>query len=256
MLTAPRSAAGYARLLVVSGVFGVAALGACSDQPVGVSRTPAFSGPKSPSPALAAFDCTATRTAVSCKPAGSPGKGSALIIGGQHTYLNLTSSNVSYDSGTEIFQFDVTVQNLLNEAIGTPDGTVSATDGIQVFFASGPTVTSGTGSVTVANADGTGTFTNTGQPYFQYNEILPKDAVSSAKTWQLSMPATVNSFSFTVFVSTDVQPLLVINELLANPGGTITDANGEWVELYNAGTLAVTLNGLVFADSAASGRRP
>jgi hypothetical protein len=28
------------------------------------------------------------------------------------------------------------------------------------------------------------------------------------------------------------------------------------VELYNAGTLAVTLNGLVFADSAASGRRP
>jgi len=255
MLSAPRSAAGYLRLAVVSGVLGLAALGACSDQPVAVSRTP-LAAPKPPTPALAAFDCTATRTSVSCKPASSNGKGSALIIGGQHTYLNLTSSNVSYNSQSEIFQFDVTVQNLLNEAIGTPDGVVADTNGIRVFFGSGPSVTSGEGTVTVANADGTDAFTNSNQPYFRYSEILPKNAVSSAKTWQLSMPSTVNTFSFTLYVSTEVQYLLVINEVLANPGGTITDASGEWEELYNAGTLAVTLNGLVFADSAASGRRP
>jgi hypothetical protein len=49
---------------------------------------------------------------------------------------------------------------------------------------------------------------------------------------------------------------LVINEVLANPGGTILDANGEWFELYNAGSLPVDLQNLVIADSAASGRRP
>jgi hypothetical protein len=257
MLSAPRSAAGFVRLIVVCGVFGVAALGACSDQPVGVSRVPAFSAPKSPAPSLAAFDCTATRTSVSCKPAASPGKGSATIIGGQHTYVNLTSSNVSYDSQAERFQFDVTVQNLLNESIGTPNGVVADTNGIRVFFASGPTVTQGSGTMSVANADGTDLFTNSGQPYFRYSEILAQNAVSSAKTWQLNMPATVEQFTFTLYVSTEVQPLLVINELLANPNGIVSAEQPlEWVELYNAGTLAVTLNGMVFADSSASGRRP
>jgi hypothetical protein len=125
-----------------------------------------------------------------------------------------------------------------------------------VFFSSGPTVTSGTGGISVNNADGTGTFTSTNQPYFQYNQILAKDAVSAARTWQLSMPPTVNSFTFTLYIETDVQYLLVINEVLSNPGGTISDANGEWFELYNAGTRSVDLQGLVIADSAASGRRP
>jgi hypothetical protein len=163
---------------------------------------------------------------------------------------------VSYNSGTEIFQFDVTVQNLMKEALGTPDGTVADPEGIQVFFSAGPTVTGGTGTATVANADGTGTFTNTNQPYFAYHQILTKDQVTSAKTWQLNMPATATNFTFTLFVESEIQPLLVINEVLSNPGGTITDANGEWFEVYNAGSRRVKMQGMVIADSAASGRRP
>jgi hypothetical protein len=180
----------------------------------------------------------------------------ASIIGGQNQYVTLASSNVSYDSTTEIFQFDVTVQNLLNEAMGTPDGTVPDPDGIQVFFHSGPVATGGSGTITVENADSTATFTGTDQPYFAYHEILPSNAVSSPRTWRLSIPPTVTTFAFTVYIETDVQYLLVINELLANPGGAITDASGEWFEVYNAGTLKVDMQNLVLADSAASGRRP
>src|SRR4051812_461710 len=206
---------------------------ACSEQPVASSHPRA---PQSPGRVLQAFDCAASIDArsVSCRPARGHGGGSGVLIGGQNLNVRLTSSNVSYNAGTGIFQFDVTVQNLMNEAIGTPDGAVPDPDGIQVFFASGPTVTSGSGSVTVANADGTGTFTGTNQPYFAYNEIRAKDATTSAKTWQLQVTGTVNTFSFVVYVETDVQYLLVINEVLANPGGTISDANGEWFELYNA----------------------
>src|SRR5207249_3668281 len=68
------------------------------------------------------------------------------------------------------------------------------------FFFSGPTVTSGSGAVTVANADGTGTFMGTSQLYFFYNQILPTGNVSAAKTWEWSVPATVRTFAFQVFV--------------------------------------------------------
>ncbi|HEU4880691.1 MAG TPA: hypothetical protein VFT45_00560 [Longimicrobium sp.] len=232
------------------------ALAGCSDwQPLELSSRAA---PAPPPSLVQAFDCTATTAGtVSCRPpAAHAGQASRIVYGGQGVNVQITSSNVSYNSGTEIFQFDVTVQNLLNEAIGTPDGTVADPQGIRVFFATGPTVTSGTGSAYVANPDGTDTFTAPGQPYFAYAEILAKNEVSAARTWQLHIPSTAGSFSFTLLVETDVQYLLVINEVLANPGGAITDANGEWFEVYNAGTFAVDLQNLVIADSASTGRRP
>jgi hypothetical protein len=236
-----------------------AVLSACSDQqPVATTSGPMLV----PARAVQAFDCSgSTSGTLSCHDA-RPGTGDArgVLTGGQNTNLKLTSSNVSYDSQTGIFQFDVTVQNLMNEAMGTPDGTVADPDGIQVFFGSGPNVTSGTGSMSVANADGTGTFTGTNQPYFAYHEILAHNAVSQAKTWQLQVTGSVNTFNFIVYVETDLQYLLVINEVMVNPANYTTtpgpDAVGEWFELYNAGTRPVNLQGLVIADSAASGRRP
>jgi hypothetical protein len=232
-------------------------IAACADNtPTGTLPSAAVKQTK----ALAAVECTASikSRAVTCQapstvlPAGMRGD----ILGSQNQSVKLTSSNVSYNSGTEIFQFDVTIQNLNNEAIGTPDGTVASPGGIEIYFSNGPTVTSGSGSIAVANADGVDTFTGANQPYFAYHQILSKNAVSSAHTWQLSVPPGASTFSFGLLVETDIQYLLVINELLANPGGTISDANGEWIELYNAGSHSVNLQGLVITDSAASGRRP
>jgi len=239
--------------LPLSALLAAAALSACSDQqPVAPREVRVAPSAR----AIQAFECTGTTSGTLSCSSPRDGQGRGVLIGGQNTNVKLTSSNVSYNGGTGIFQFDVTVQNLMNEAIGTPDGTVADPDGIQVFFSSGPTVTSGTGSMSVANADGTGTFTAANQPYFAYHQILAQNAVSSAKTWQLQVTGSVNTFSFIVYIETDVQYLLVINEVLANPGGTILDANGEWFELYNAGTRSVNLQNLVIADSAASGRRP
>jgi hypothetical protein len=60
-----------------------------------------------------------------------------------------------------------------------------------------------------------------------------------------------------VALETSVQPMLVINEVMTNPVGLVTEEQPkEWFELYNAGTRPVDLQGMVIADSAASGRRP
>jgi hypothetical protein len=69
------------------------------------------------------------------------------------------------------------------------------------------------------------------------------------------MPLSVNSFTFSLLLDMDWEPKLVINEVMANPNGTL-DTDSEWFELYNAGSKPVDLENLVIADSAASGRRP
>jgi hypothetical protein len=142
--------------------------------------------------------------AVSCQGLQSdpvPGLSLSVIVGGQGAYVQLASDNVSYD-GSSVFQADVTVQNLIAQPMGTPDG--STVTGLKVFFHSGPTVTSGSGTVSVANADGTGTFTAANQPYFEYNTILQQNDVSAAKTWQWSVPPSATLFEFSVYVSTDI----------------------------------------------------
>jgi hypothetical protein len=142
----------------------------------------------------APITCTADVAAgtVEC---GGPSAAADAIVGSQGRVTLLRSSNVSYNSGTETFQFDVTLQNLGAQTLG------GSGSGTKVFFATGPTVTGGTGSATVLNADGTGTFTAADQPYFLYPDSLKKGATSAAKTWQLSMPPAVTSFTFTVLVS-------------------------------------------------------
>jgi hypothetical protein len=156
----------------------------------------------------------------------------AVVVGGQGTYVQLASTNVSYD-GSDVFQADVTVQNLIAQPMGTPDGTTVT--GIKVFFHTGPDVTSGTGTVTVANADGTGTFTGAVQPYFEYSEILQTNDVSAAKTWLWSVSPTVETFAFSVYVSTDIP--VVPGEWEATP----TPAFGTVDFTVNAQSSAITL---------------
>jgi hypothetical protein len=133
-----------------------------------------------------------------------------VTLGGQGQYVQLTSSNVSYAGST--FSFDVTVQNLIPQSLATTDGTTPAANGLRVFFASGPTVTSGSGAISVGNPDGVATFTAANQPYFEYSGtalgadgILSANETSSVKNWQLSVAPTVVTFSFQVYVNTEVQ---------------------------------------------------
>lgn len=236
--------------LVASFAVAAAALVACSDQPVGGRTSPG------PADGLQALDCRAVVTgtpSVSCtSPTPGAGGASAVMYGGQNTYVTLTSTNLTYNAGTQIFQFDAIVQNLMNEAIGTPDGVTPAPDGIRVFFYEEPS-----NGVTVSEPTGTAFFTSANQPYHAWFEVLDRDEVSSVKPWKFHVPNGVASFSFRVLVEAEVQYQLVINEVMANPVGAVTAEQPlEWVELYNAGTRPVDLQNLLIADSAASGRRP
>jgi alpha-tubulin suppressor-like RCC1 family protein len=181
--------------------------GACTDHPLPVSlpEAPPDAGP--PLPQVIACRADVVAATVSCsRPQEEPAPGlSLLILGGQDTLVTLTSSNVSYDGGTEVFQADVTVQNLIGQPLGTTDGTPLYPEGVRVFFHRGPVVVVGSGDVSVLNETGTATFIQTEQPYFQYDEVLDTDEISSPMTWQWDVPSTVATFEFDVYVSAAVQ---------------------------------------------------
>jgi hypothetical protein len=232
------------------------ALIACADlqQPAAPELQPEL--PETPAEVVQAVTCEASLSAETVRCAAPRTGARANIIGGQGVYVQLASSNVAYTAADSLFGFDVTIQNLLNEALGSPDGVTPDAAGIRIFIHAGPSATAGEGTITIHNADGLGTFTAAGQPYWQYDEILSRDEVSAAQRWELKVPPSVETFTFIVYVAAETQALLVINEVLVNPAGTTIESTGDWVEIYNAGTLSVDMQGLVIADSAASGRRP
>ena len=89
--------------------------------------------------------------------------------------------------------------------MATPDGTTATGNGVRVFFYTLPN-----NGVTVANPDGTGTFTASNQPYYQYSGaalgadgILASSEVSSSKNWQFNLNGA-SSFTFQVYVTTQL----------------------------------------------------
>jgi hypothetical protein len=169
----------------------------------------------------------------------SAGMNFSLVLGGQGAVLRLASSGTAYNSGTQAFTSDVTVENLIAQPMNTADGTTPDAGGIKVFFNSGPTVTGGTGTVTVANADGTGTFTQVNQQYFMYSSgaILASGSTTASKLWQFTVPGTVTQFTFEVFVTTrlqdEVNPIVALG--LSRSPSALTIAPG------GSGTTTVTL---------------
>lgn len=185
-----------------------AATTACADRESPVATTPTIpSGPPAPSITVQALECTGNLQAltVSCEPATPQGNGQGdIIVGNQNVYVKLTSTNVAYNGGTGRLTFDVTVQNLLEQPMGTLDGTTLAAGGIRIFFHQAPAVTSGTGIAAVV-PDGFATFTAAGQAFYQYDEVLDNAEVSAARTWTLVFPPTVGTFDFLLYVSAPVE---------------------------------------------------
>jgi hypothetical protein len=163
-----------------------------------------------PTSQLVVLNCEASRkelrvTCTEPQAGGNKGKVAAdIVYGGQNTFVTLTSTNVAYNSGTGRFTFDVTVKNLLQQSIGTTDGTTLAPTGVRAFFQSGPTVTGGSGVAAVL-PDGFGTFTAAGQSYYQYDQVIANGVTSTAKTWTIIISPTVDTFTFLLMVSAPVQ---------------------------------------------------
>jgi len=186
------------------------------------------------------------------------------MLGGQGVYVRLASSGLSYNSGTGLFSFNVTVQNLSSAALATTDGATRDTNGLRVFFNSGPATTVGTGTVDVLNATGQSAFTGSNQSYYQYggqisgvdqselgaDGLLSTGEVSTAKNWQFNVPSSVTSFAFTVYVATEMAPgtpataapqitAVSPNPLVPGAPATITGTNFNAV----AGNNAVLIGG-------------
>ncbi|HYW10212.1 MAG TPA: lamin tail domain-containing protein, partial [Longimicrobium sp.] len=231
-------------------------LAACADR---APFSPDLPSPELPGGAVASrtFDCVADVRAgsVSCAAAGAGASGaSRAIVGGQNTFVRLASSNVAYNSGTGAFTFDVTLTNLLGvtagtypQAMGTADGVNADADGMRVFFNSGPTATSGSGTITVQTADSAALTSSEKQPLYRYNGILEPGTTTAAQGWALNVPSSVNTFAFTLYVATQLEPAVVITELMANPAGVL-DENAEYVEIRNMGIAPVSLFGWIVQD--------
>jgi hypothetical protein len=188
----------------------VAGAAACIDSanPLGPARQPAGPAEGAPPIELARMECTASvRTGtVQCAAPQIAGASADLVYGGQNRFVVLTSSNVEYDAATRKFTFDVRVRNLLRQAIGTTDGTTADPSGVKVFMVDLPRPTEGTGSITIDNADGTGSFSaSEPQPYFRYVNRLAQYDQSSTRRWQLDVDPSVATFAFTVAVASPVQ---------------------------------------------------
>jgi hypothetical protein len=183
------------RIWPIASLLLLAVLSACD----GDALTAPLATPGGPAAAME-LRCTVSVAAATlvCERPGGAARGE-LLLGGQGVRVKLTSSNVSIDPGTSTLQTDVTVRNLMSQAIGTPDGTTVS--GVRVFFHQLPTVTEGSGTVTVQNPDGLATYTAANQPYFLYDEILYPQGTSAAKTWRFTVPSTATVFVFSVYVA-------------------------------------------------------
>ncbi|HEX8432410.1 MAG TPA: IPT/TIG domain-containing protein, partial [Longimicrobium sp.] len=226
---------------------------ACGDRP---SNPVAVPVPDAPAGTTAELDCTAVVAtgAVTCGPRVVQG-GAAFdrrTVGGQGTYVRITSSNVTYAS--EVFAFDVVVQNSSNLPMATDDGTTPDAEGVRVVIPAPPAATSGTGDITVANESGRAVFTGSEpQDYFQYggsagseigaDGILTSGEISAVKRWQFNVPASVTTFSFTVWVATHM------------PAGTI-ETIAPQVSSFSASPLVpgqtVTITGINFDPTPAN----
>lgn len=159
-------------------------------------------------PTLATVTCVAqVRGGVVSCGQQSAGASADRILGGQGINLRVTSSNVLYDSVSGKFAFDVTLQNLLVQQMGKLD---SATiTGSRIFFHSLPVATAGTGVVSVDSADGVGLFTGSSQPYYDYPGVLKYGEVSAPRRWVLTVPKTVTTFAFQLYVNTNLLPVVL-----------------------------------------------
>ncbi|MBI4503232.1 MAG: hypothetical protein HY700_19005 [Gemmatimonadetes bacterium] len=218
--------------------------------------------------AVACEVTVASRTMTCDSPSvpASPGLALNVILGGpQGRYVQLASTGTTYNSGTQAFTSSVTVQNTMAQPMGTTDGTTADPNGTRIFFYSGPTVTSGTGAVSVVG-DGTATFTAPNQAYYQYDGVITPGSTSAAKTWTFMVPSTVNTFAFGVMVSTRLPDEAVVFrwEAMTPPAGDETNdfyhvatargevwasgANGKIIHYTDAGGWVEQLTGATGSD--------
>jgi hypothetical protein len=152
-----------------------------------------------------------------------------LVIGGQNVYVTIGFSNFAYNSATNLFSLNVTVQNLMAQPLGTTDGVTAATQGTRIFVVGGPSVTSGSGTITIPSDSGTATFTAPNQIYWQYDGILKPDSISKPSNWKFVLPSQTSGIQFVVEVSAPIPAeASVLRWTTLRQGLSDSSYNGVW----------------------------
>ena len=212
-------------------------------------------------------------------PARTIGSGvSAAIYGSQNVNARLYTSRATIDSTstTKTWSMPLGLRNLLSYPIGSNQGSAAPSDTSGVFVAliGGPTVTATSGScaspcaVSMAQYDGTASFTSPSQPYMYWHERLDAmqpaaagDTVSARRPFVFTGPRAVTNFRFVLIVSaawpppnetfwstyydaaTDSEP-----DLRAAPPWKKSATFGGGTETWTASTGRLTLTTSSWAD--------
>jgi hypothetical protein len=190
-------------------------------------------------PAVASLTCTldrrsATISCTSALPAAPAGVRASAIHGSAPSYARFYPVSLVEDTVAHTWQLTASVQNLLKQSIGTLDRTTVT--GVKVFITDFH-ATSGSGTVSLANADGTGTFTAPNQPYFDYHETIAPNGYTGNKLWKFNVPNTVTVVSMSILVATDFPAEQ--NVTLAPPGSLPTWVHSDANTSGHAGTTAI-----------------
>lgn len=195
------------RALFLAGLFVAVS---CSDAGNPVSPAGPLPGPDAASDALLqAFICSVDASGRHACVPESPqlGEVPGAISIGNVNYASLVTSNLV--DGPTTRTVDVALVNHI-QTLGTLDGVTPHSYGIRIWveppFLLDTIVPGQPTSVAVSNADGTMTWAAAypNRPYFQYPGLLPTGDTTIAKTWAFSKQ-NVNTFSYRVFVATEVQ---------------------------------------------------
>lgn len=156
-------------------------------------------------PVLLSVTCTLLRSSstISCAPdttVRALGVSANVILGATGTYAQFLPFSLSKDTVKQIWSFYAFVHNLLQQPIGTPNGTTVT--GSKVFVTN-IYATQGSGTVSIIRADGVGNVTAPNQPYFRYDQIVGAGGNSNTKVWKVSVPNTVTAVNMDILVTTD-----------------------------------------------------
>ena len=185
------------------------ALAACSDSGEPLRTLPETHVQQVAPAALLRCAADVRAGTVSCREV-APQSGTGGALAAHYIYLQsaphaLITTNDYVATSTSV-DFDLQVINLVPQPIGTDDGVTLHSRGVRLFFWSNPTVTSGSGSVSIVQPSTSGSFTGTNQKYHQWNEIIqPQDTSVAEKHYNFAISGTVNSFEFQLGISTNMQ---------------------------------------------------
>ena len=209
------------RLVACLAAAALAALAACSDSTTSPEPVaPPAPGPRVPGTAgasgqvVATFRCTVNLVADTERcanaDAGALPVQALRTIGGADKVEFLFSNRAKTET---TYRVDIRFKNLMVQRMGSNGVT---TNGNTVYMATGPTVVVGTGTVQVDTPVDRADFgaAELNRPFHYHTAPVGYLQTSGAKRWKFSFPASVDSFTFTLKLVTELVPVVVFDRLV------------------------------------------